>query len=100
MQLRVKFELDAGMMRPKGEALIDLNLSAEGGKALARVATIKVDSGNPVFNLTSRMLEQPLRELLSAELSRALNQVIADLPGQVPVLCKVELMDVQDGNCV
>ena len=99
MQLRVKFELDASLVRPKGEALIDLDLSAEEGRAIARVLTIKVDSGNAVFDLTSRMLEQPLRELLSAELSRALNQAISELPSQVPVLKKVELMEVQDGNC-
>ena len=99
MQLRVKFELDASVVRPKGEALIDLDLTAEEGKAIARVLTIKVESGNAVFDMTSRMLEQPLRELLSAELSRALNQAIAELPSLVPVLSKVELMEVQDGNC-
>jgi hypothetical protein len=99
MQLRVKFELEASLVRPKGEALIDLDLAAEEGKAIARVSTIKVESGNAVFNLTSRVLEQPLRELLSLELSRALNQVIAELPSQVPVLRKVELMDIQGGNC-
>ncbi len=99
MQLRVKFELNASVVRPKGEALIDLDLSAADGKAIARVSTIKVESSNAVFNLTSHILEQPLRELLSAELSRALNQVIAELPSQVPVLSKVELLAMQDGNC-
>ncbi len=99
MQFRVKFELDASLVRPKGEAVIDLDLSVEDGRAIARVVTIKVDSGNAVFDLTSRMLEQPLRELLSAELSRAFNQAITELPSQVPVLRKVELLAVQDGNC-
>jgi len=49
-----------------------------------------------MVDLTSRMLEQPLRELLSMELSKALNQAIADLPSQVPVLKKIELVEVQD----
>ena len=96
MQLRVKFELDASVIRPKGEALIDLDVTAEQGKAIARVSNIKVDSSNAVFDLTSRMLEQPLRELLSMELSRALNQTLADLPSQIPVLKKIELVEVQD----
>ncbi len=96
MQLRVKFELDASVMHPKGEALIDLDVTAEQGKAVARVLNIKVDSGNAVFDLTSRMLVQPLRELFSMELSRALNQALADLPAQVPALKKIELMEVQD----
>jgi hypothetical protein len=96
MQLRVKFELDVSLVRPQGEALIDLDLTVEKGKAIARVLGLKVDSGNAVFDLTSRMLEQPLRELLSLELSKALNQVMAELPSQVAMLKKIELLEVQD----
>ncbi len=96
MQLRLGFELDASVTRPKGEAVIDLDFSAVQGKAIVKVRNIKIDSSNVVLDVASRMLSQPLREMLAQELSQAVNQAIADLPNQVTVLKKVEIMAIQN----
>jgi hypothetical protein len=42
------------------------------------------------------MLSQPLREMLAAELSQALNEAIADLPNQVSALEKVEIIEIRN----
>jgi hypothetical protein len=96
MQLKLGFELDASVVRPTGEAVIDLDFSAVNGLAVVNVRSITIDSSNVVLDLTTRMLSQPLRELLAQELSKALNQTIADLPNQMPALKKVQLMDVRN----
>jgi len=96
MQLRLGFELDASVTRPKGEAAIDLDLSAVNGKAVVNVRDIKIDSSNVVLDLTSRVLSQPLREMLAQELSRALNEAIAGLPNQVSALKKVEIIEIRN----
>lgn len=95
MQLRLGFELDTNVMRPKGEAVIELELSAVEGQATVKITNIKIDSSNVVLDLTSRMLSQPLREILAQELSLALNQAIADLPRKVSALKKVEIIEIQ-----
>ena len=95
MQLKLSFELDASMVRPRGEAVIDLDFSAANGKAVVSVSSVKIDSSNVMLDLASRILSQPLREMLAQELSQALNQAIADLPNQISVLKKVEIMDIQ-----
>ena len=86
MQLRLGFELDASVARPKGEAIIDLDFSAANGRAIVTVRDIKIESSNVVLDVASRMLSQPLRDMLAQELSQAINQAIADLPNQVSVL--------------
>ena len=96
MQLRLGFELDASVTRPKGEAVIDLGFSAANGKAVVNVRNVTIDSSNVVLDLASRMLSQPLREMLAQELSQAINQAVADLPNQVSALKKVEIIDVRD----
>jgi len=96
MQLRLGFELDASVARPKGEATIDLDLSATNGRAVVTVRDIKIESSNVVLDVASRMLSQPLRDMLAQELSQAINQAIADLPNQVSVLKKVEIIDVRN----
>ena len=96
MQLRLGFELDASVARPKGEAIIDLDFSAANGQAIVKVRDIKIESSNVVLDVASRMLSQPLRDMLAQELSQAINQAIADLPNQVSVLKKVEIMDVRN----
>ncbi len=96
MQLRLGFELDASVARPKGEAIIDLDLSAAGGQAVVQVSSIRIDSSNVVLDVASRVLAQPLREMLAQQLSRAINEAIADLPNQVSALKKVEIMDVRN----
>jgi hypothetical protein len=96
MQLKLGFELDASVTRPKGEAIIDLDFSAANGKAVVKVRNIQIDSSNVVLDVASRMLSQPLREMLAQELSQAINEAIADLPNQVSVLKKVEIMDVRN----
>ena len=96
MQLKLGFELDASVTRSKGEAIIDLDFSAANGRAVVTVRNIKIDSSNVVLDVASRMLSQPLRDMLAQELSRAINQAIADLPNQVSVLKKVEIMDVRN----
>ena len=95
MQLRLGFELEASVAHPRGEAVIDLGFSAVNGQAVVKVTNIKIDSSNVVLDVASRMLSQPLRDMLGQELSQAINQAIADLPNQVSVLKTVEIMDVR-----
>jgi hypothetical protein len=96
LQLHLGFELDTNIMRPKGEAVIDLDLSAINGQAVVAVRDIKITSSNVVLDVTTRMLSQPLREMLAKQLSQALNQAIADLPNQISALKGVEIIDVQN----
>ncbi|HTP07806.1 MAG TPA: hypothetical protein VMP08_06125 [Anaerolineae bacterium] len=96
MQLRLGFELDANVTRSKGEAVIDLDFSAANGQAMVTVRNIKIDSGNVVLDVGSRVLSQPLRTMLAQQLSKAINEAIADLPNQVSGLKKVEIMDVRN----
>ena len=96
MQLKLGFEHDASVARPKGEAVIDLDFSAANGQAVVTVRDIKIDSSNIVLDVASRMLAQPLREMLAQQLSQAINQAVADLPNQVSALKKVEIMDVRN----
>jgi hypothetical protein len=95
MQLRLGFELDASVAHPRGEAVIDLGFSVVNGQAVVKVTDVKIDSTNVVLDIASRMLSQPLRDMLGQELSQAINQAIADLPNQVSVLKTVEIMDVR-----
>jgi hypothetical protein len=95
MQLRLGFELDASVTRPKGEAVIDLDFSAANGQAVVTVRNIKIESGNIVLDVASRVLSQPLRIMLAQELSQAINEAIADLPNQVAALKKVEIISMQ-----
>jgi hypothetical protein len=96
MQLRLGFELDASVTRSKGEAVIDLDFSAVNGQAVVTVRGIKIESNNPVLDVGSRVLAQPLRSLLAQQLSQAINQAIADLPNQVSALKKVEIIGIQN----
>ena len=96
MQLRLGFELNASVIHSKGEALIDLDFSAVNGQAVVTVRSIKIDSSNVMLDLATRMLSQPLREMLAAELSQALNEAIADLPNQVSALEKVEIIEIRN----
>jgi predicted component of type VI protein secretion system len=96
MQLKLGFELDASVARPTGEAVIDLDFSATNGQAVVTVSNIAIDSSNVVLDVASRMLAQPLREMLAQQLSQALNDAIADLPRQVSALKKVEIISVQN----
>jgi hypothetical protein len=95
MQLRLGFELDASVAQPRGEAVIDLDFSAANGKAVVSVRSIKIDSSNVVLDLASRVLSQPLREMLAQELTQAINQAVADLPNQVSALKQVEITDIR-----
>ena len=95
MQLRLGFELEASVSHPRGEAVIDLDFSAVNGQAVVKVTNINIDSTNVMLDVASRMLSQPLRDMLGQELSQAINQTIADLPNQVSVLKTVEIMDVR-----
>lgn len=96
MQLRLAFELDASVTQPTGEAIIDLDFSTDAGRISIKVRNIAIESSSLVLDVTSRLLSLPLRELLALELSRALNEVISDLPNQVPTLKKVEIIDIQN----
>jgi hypothetical protein len=96
MQLRLGFELDAGVTRSTGEAVIDLDFSAANGRVIVTVRDIKIASGNVVLDVGSRVLSQPLRTLLAQQLSKAINEAIADLPNQVSALKKVEIIGVKN----
>ena len=96
MQLRLGFELEASVAHPRGEAVIDLDFSAVNGQAVVKVTNINIDSTNVMLDVASRMLSHSLRDRLGQELSQAINQAIADLPNQVSVLKKVEIMDVRN----
>lgn len=96
MQLRLGFELDASVTRPKGEAVIDLDFSAVNGQIAVKVTNVKIDSSNVMLDLASRILSQPVREMLAQELSLAINQAVAGLPNQVSALKKVEIMEVRN----
>ncbi|HSD83734.1 MAG TPA: hypothetical protein VLG46_07740 [Anaerolineae bacterium] len=96
MQLRLGFEIDASVTQPIGEAIIDLDFSTDAGRISVKVRNIAIESSSLVLDVTSRLLSLPLRELLALELSRALNEVISDLPNQVPTLKKVEIIDIQN----
>jgi hypothetical protein len=96
MQLRLGFELDINLTRATGEALIDLHFSASNGQAAVNVTNIKIDSSNIMLDLGSRILSQPLRDMLAQELSEAINQAIADLPRQISALKKVEIIGIRD----
>lgn len=96
MQLRLGFELDINLTRATGEALFDLHFSASNGQTAVNVTNIKIDSSNIMLDLGSRILSQPLRDMLAQELSEAINQAIADLPRQIPALKKVEIIDICD----
>jgi hypothetical protein len=96
MQLRLGFELEASVARPKGEAIIDLDFSAANGQAVVTVRDIKIDSSSVVLDVATRMLSQPLRIMLAQQLSQAINETITDLPNQVSTLKKVEIIGIQD----
>ncbi len=96
MQLKLGFELDAGVAQPAGEATIVLDFSAAGGQAIVKVNDITIDSSNVMLDLGSRMLAQPLRDILAQQLSKALNEAVADLPQQVSRLKKVEIISIQN----
>jgi len=95
MILRLGFELDASVGHPTGEAVIDLEFSAANGQAVVGVRSVKIDSSSVVLDLASRMLSQPLQEMLAQELTQAINQAVADLPNQVSALKKVEIIGIQ-----
>jgi len=96
MQLKLGFELDASVTQSTGEAVIDLEFSAANGKAVVSVRNIKINSNSLMLDVGSRVLAQPLRTLLAQQLSKAVNEAIADLPNQVSTLKKVKIMGLQN----
>ncbi len=96
MRLHLRFELDASVVQPKGEATIDLSFSAKQGRAVVKVQNIQINSGSSVLDVGSRVLSGPLRVLLAKQLSEAINQAITDLPQQEPLLKKVEILEIED----
>ncbi len=96
MRLSLRFELDAGLVQPKGEALIDLAFSAREGQAIVEVQNLTINSNSSVFDVGSRLLSKPLRQVLAQELSEAINTAIYDLPRQEPRIKKIEIVNIQD----
>ena len=95
MRLHLGFELDASLVQPKGEAFIDLDISAVNGRAVVNVRDLKFTSTSSIFDLASRALAKPLGIWLAEQLGQALNEAIADLPKQEERIKKVELIDIQ-----
>ena len=96
MQLRLGFNLDAGLIQSAGEALIHLSFSANQGRAVVKVKDLKIDASSSTLEIGARLLSQPLRNLIAQQLSAAINQAILDLPQQEPYLKQVEILDIQD----
>ena len=95
MRLRLKFELDASIVQPKGEAILDLDFAVAHGQAVVHVRDLKFNSDSTVFDLAGRALSQPLKVWLAQKLGDALNEAIADLPQQDEHIKKVEIIDIQ-----
>jgi len=96
MRLTLRFELDAGLVQPKGEATVDLKFSTREGQAVVEVQNLTINSSSSMFDVGSRLLSGPLRQVLAQELSAAINQAIYDLPRREPRLKKIEIVNVED----
>ncbi len=53
MRLHLGFELDASVVQPKGEAVIDLDISAVNGRAVVKVRDLKFNSTSSIFDLAA-----------------------------------------------
>lgn len=95
MRLQLGFELDANVVRPKGEAVIDLDITAVNGRAVVNVHDLKITSTSSIFDLAGRALTKPLGSWLAQQLGQAINEAIADLPHQDERIKKVEILDIQ-----
>ena len=95
MRLRLGFELDASVVQPKGEAVIDLDIAAVNGRAVVKVHDLKFNSTSSIFDLAGRALAKPLGGWLAGQIGQAINDAIADLPQQDARIKKVEIIDIQ-----
>jgi hypothetical protein len=95
MRLHLGFELDASVVQPKGDAVIDLDISAVNGQAVVTVHDLKFNSTSSIFDLAGRALAKPLGVWLAQQLSKALNEAIAGLPQQDERIKKVEIIDIR-----
>jgi hypothetical protein len=95
MRLRLGFELDASLVQPKGEAVIDLDIFAVNGRAVVKVHDLKFNSTSSIFDLAGRALARPLGIWLAGQLGQAINEAIAGLPHQDERIKKVEIIDIQ-----
>jgi hypothetical protein len=95
MRLHLGFELDASLVQPKGEAVIDLDVFAVNGRAVVNVRDLKFTSTSSIFDLAARALAKPLGIWLAGQLGQALNEAIADLPRQDERIKKVKIIDIQ-----
>jgi hypothetical protein len=95
MRLHLGFELDASLVQPKGEAVIDLDISAVNGRAVVNVRDLKITSTSSIFDLAGHALAKPLETWLAGQLGQAINDAIADLPQQDEHIKKVEIIDIQ-----
>ena len=94
MRLQLAFEMDTGFAHPRGEALIDLNFAAVDGQAVVTVHNVQVESSSLLFDAGSQLFSQQIRVLLGNQFSAAINQAIADLPKQEPMIKRVEIIDI------
>lgn len=95
MRLQLGFELDANVVQPKGEAVIDLDITAVNGLAVVDVHDLKITSTSSIFDLAGRALAKPLGSWLAQQLGQAINEAIANLPKQDERIKKVEILDIQ-----
>jgi len=95
MRLRLGFELDASVVQPKGEAVIELEITAINGQAVVNVHDLKITSTSSIFDLAGRALAKPLGSWLAQQLGKAINEAISDLPNQDERIKKVEIIDIQ-----
>jgi hypothetical protein len=95
MRLHLGFELDASVVQPKGEAVIDLEITAVHGRAVVNVRDLKFTSTSSLFDLAGRALAKPLGIWLAGQLGKAINEAIAGLPQQDEHIKKVEIIDIQ-----
>jgi hypothetical protein len=95
VRLRLGFELNASVVQPKGEAVIDLDITAVNGRAVVKVHDLKFNSTSSIFDLAGRVLSKPLGIWLAGQIGQALNEAIAGLPQQDERIKKVEIIDIQ-----
>ena len=85
MRLHLGLELDASVVQPTGEAVIDLDIFAVDGRAVVNVRDLKFTSTSSIFDLAARALAKPLGIWLAGPLGQALMKPSPACPSRMNV---------------